>query len=475
MQEPQDCPVCSSAFTSVARRKVVCPTGCGFDACAKCVTEYLKSPLAQDLACMNPDCRAPWTIEFLSRNIWSAEAVNCIQKNQRDIAVSLDRSRRAEALELVAATRERKQLIRQREEISAELAEKERALHELRDKRRRLSDRIAQAVVTPGGARMRRLDGEGRRVTWEYPCSVPDCRGLVSTSGQCHVCETWICKQCGVPTLEKNDEGHTCRQEDIDTVRELRNNTKPCPNCATLISRTEGCPQMHCVACRTNFDWNTGRILQASAVMNPHLAQWRLENPDADPDAPNPAAREAGGCVVTPYGINDSMYARNWPRNRSAFRLFSSVVRVACNAHRYARDVGSWVANIMENDKTVHGVKFYMGDSTDAQWTNAMRRSWEKRQRVESCMHIWQTFSITISDTLRAAMRDVDANDNPALMEIFRRLVKIRDWTNEQFRAQNPIYKGKLPRIEPSEPPLDDWDQINLWTVPHFGQPVSTV
>ena len=482
MQEAQDCPVCSSPFTSVTRRKVVCPMGCGFDACAKCVKDYLVSPMAEHLACMNPECRGQWTVEFLNNNIWSSEAVACIRKNQRDIAVSLDRSRRVEALELVAAARERKRLIRERDEISAELAEKERALSELREKRRRVVQRVSSTAPTyrRGGRAAARMS-----ITWEYPCSVPDCRGLVASSGQCHVCETWICKQCGVPTLQKNDESHTCKQEDIDTARELRNNTKPCPKCATLISRTEGCPQMHCVACRTNFDWNSGRILEARAVMNPHLEQWRRENPGADPDQAAATAlqqQQDGVCASTAYGISDSMWARRWPRDRRAFNLFLSIARCATHAQSYARDVRSWIQNTKDNDKTSHGVKFFLGESSEAQWENAMKRSWEKHQRVESAMQIWQTFYITISDTFRAGMREIEANDSVALKELLGRLIKIRDFTNDCFRKCNPIYGGKLPQIEyggamcqwtEAGPDWKDDKYNHTWQINHFGQPVT--
>jgi len=74
-----------------------------------------------------------------------------------------------------------------------------------------------------------------------------------------------VCKNCH--SLYK--DGHECKQYDIETVKQILSDTKPCPKCLTRISKIEGCDQMFCVSCFTAFSWNTGHI-ENGKIHNPH-------------------------------------------------------------------------------------------------------------------------------------------------------------------------------------------------------------
>jgi len=100
-------------------------------------------------------------------------------------------------------------------------------------------------------------------------CPVDNCRGFLSTRWKCGTCDTFICNKCN----EVKDEDHECKPENIASMELLNKDTKPCPECATMIFRISGCPQMWCTNCNTPWDWNTGRKVQGT-IHNPHYYEF---------------------------------------------------------------------------------------------------------------------------------------------------------------------------------------------------------
>jgi hypothetical protein len=60
-----------------------------------------------------------------------------------------------------------------------------------------------------------------------------------------------------------------CHADDVATVKELEQHTKPCPNCYIRIFKIDGCDQMFCIQCHTAFSWKTGTI-ETGIIHNPH-------------------------------------------------------------------------------------------------------------------------------------------------------------------------------------------------------------
>jgi hypothetical protein len=103
-------------------------------------------------------------------------------------------------------------------------------------------------------------------------CQIEDCIGKLGNDGQCGLCKHQFCVDC----MKEWFSGHECKKEDVDTVNELRKNTRPCPTCNIPIYKTEGCDQMWCVKCHTTFSWKTGAISQG-VIHNPHFYHQRQQ------------------------------------------------------------------------------------------------------------------------------------------------------------------------------------------------------
>lgn len=100
-------------------------------------------------------------------------------------------------------------------------------------------------------------------------CSMDGCVGKLDENNQCGMCHAQYCTDC-MKNIVGGDGIHTCDKTDIETVKELRKNTRPCPKCHVPIYKVEGCDQMWCVQCHTTFSWKTGAITYG-VVHNPHF------------------------------------------------------------------------------------------------------------------------------------------------------------------------------------------------------------
>ena len=67
-----------------------------------------------------------------------------------------------------------------------------------------------------------------------YKCPIENCNGFLNEDWVCGICENKICKHC----MEKEEEGHVCKESNIETVKLLKKDSKPCPKCGEFINKT---------------------------------------------------------------------------------------------------------------------------------------------------------------------------------------------------------------------------------------------
>lgn len=62
---------------------------------------------------------------------------------------------------------------------------------------------------------------------------------------------------------------HKCNENDIESIKLIDSDTKPCPVCFVRIHKYEGCDQAYCTQCKTAFSYDTGKI-ERGRIHNPH-------------------------------------------------------------------------------------------------------------------------------------------------------------------------------------------------------------
>ena len=102
-----------------------------------------------------------------------------------------------------------------------------------------------------------------------HKCMYKDCRGFLDESYYCNLCENTTCDKCN----EVKEEDHECKNENIETVKLLKKDSKTCPGCGVFITKINGCSQMWCTSCHTVFDFNTGQKVNG-IIHNPHYYEF---------------------------------------------------------------------------------------------------------------------------------------------------------------------------------------------------------
>ena len=131
-------------------------------------------------------------------------------------------------------------------------------------------------------------------------------RDSLSTQWKCGVCEHYTCSECLEyigPTKPRNvvdtpvetvvSDGtteetatttsatatanafnpHVCKTENVESAKLIKKDSRKCPSCATPIFRVQGCNQMFCTYCNTNFDWASGKKING-VIHNPHYFEY---------------------------------------------------------------------------------------------------------------------------------------------------------------------------------------------------------
>lgn len=132
-------------------------------------------------------------------------------------------------------------------------------------------------------------------------CPVDGCKGFIGNGWKCGLCGVKVCQTCREcvaaseatsETCGEAGEQHICDKERVETIHLLMRETKPCPTCAALIYKTDGCDQMWCTQCRTAFSWHTGQK-EKGRIHNPHYYEWVRRTQGSVPREPGDGPRDA--------------------------------------------------------------------------------------------------------------------------------------------------------------------------------------
>jgi len=159
-------------------------------------------------------------------------------------------------------------------------------------------------------------------------CGDSECRGFLSTAWKCGLCETYTCKECLVIKPQGQPE-HVCNPDNVETAKLLAADSKPCPKCATLIFKIEGCDQMWCTQCHTAFSWLRGSI--ESNIHNPHYYEWMRRNggmPRQAGDIP------CGGLQLNQNMLTAEQHTRLNALNNTLTTRFFAMVRSTMHIQR---------------------------------------------------------------------------------------------------------------------------------------------
>jgi hypothetical protein len=450
----EECGICIEKYKNTINRKKVSCNYCNYDCCVGCAQTYLVSQ-AMDAHCMN--CRTGWNREFIDLNMTKTFRTKEWREHKKVMIVNREKSFLPTMQRYAAAKKKMEEIrniqIKQNNDLEKIISKRRKFLEQINAIRndiifrsplaedeanniKKLNEIVKDYNIIEDMHRIEEIyvSKNNRNYTIEHDiyndtntvagvkekkefilkCVKEGCRGFLSTSYKCELCSIFVCKDCMIPKSEKDDDIHECKKDDVDTIRMIRKDTKPCPKCGIRISKIDGCDQMWCVAesCGTPFSWNTGKIV-SDVIHNPHYYEWvRRNNNGVIPR--NPADNPCNNRNVQYYELYRAMNANPYIKAKDRLkisgihRLIVDVEQARLPSYPQTRNVNMF--------KELH-CDFLLNKIDEASWKQSMflkENSFEKKQQIGFILNTFVTIAKETMDKFYNELLIINASDaNP--------------------------------------------------------------
>ena len=295
------CPVCIIDYNKTTCAQITCV--CDYSSCKTCVRTYLLST-TQEPHCMQ--CRIKWNYEFVKKNLGASfvnkELKEHTAKTLLDKAISKREEKLPQAIIHRDDQNDKKQIAELRIQVKEYQNKIEGILDLIEDINNNIRTRHGDVRYYRNYQRSRDMQHSPapKKTKFIMSCQNPSCNGMIDEKYCCAICKHTTCSKCCEIALEN----HVCNPDTVETIKNIKKDSKPCPKCGISISKIDGCNQMWCVECHTGFSWVTGEI--ETNIHNPHYFEYMRKNGGMPPTPVGGGAAGGGGA----YCFNQN-YMRN--------------------------------------------------------------------------------------------------------------------------------------------------------------------
>jgi hypothetical protein len=435
------CPVCIDSYTASVRRAIICPH-CGNSACVKCHQLYLLQS-AKDPHCLH--CMKGWNRNFLQEHFSKSFINDDYAKRRAEIlwsreesfipelqvkALNIKKSEEFEEREINPLINLTRQLFMKRREIDEAMQNIQTQIWEKSNEK----DRIRLGLTASDEA-----SSEKERMKFKRKCTVSDCPGWLSSAWKCGLCENFTCPDCYVIKGKDKNCNHVCKPEDVETVKLLKENVKPCPKCGEGVEKNGGCNVMFCTSCHTGFEWTNGKILQDTQIHNPHYFEWLAQNGAQQQN-------EGGECGgrIGPHLIN---------RVGVSYRgIFGKIVRTIMHVEDIEYNRYNFHLNNQNNEDLM--IEYLLKKKEKEDIKRVIQNRERRVEREKSVRDALETFVMVGSEQVRSIVANPDT-----IIKGMEELDKLRGFVNETLMNIGKLYGCKVPwfnswdKIESIDPP----------------------
>jgi len=424
-----DCVICCEAYNYKNHTKVQCQF-CDFNSCRDCVQRYLLTT-TNDAHCMS--CKNGWSREFVDQSCTKVFRNKQLKTHRETILLERERCLLPQTQPLVERRKQETNAIRLLEECRAE-QRRQRALQV------NLENQIARLRaghdVLP----------ETSKQKFVRKCPIGECRGFLSDKWKCGLCESQVCEKCN--ELDEG-EGHQCDPNNVETVKMLKKDTKPCPACGTMIFKISGCNQMWCPDCHTAFDWVSGRI-ETGMIHNPHFYEFQRRGGGGQANR-NLGDIPCGGMPTVSELVTWFHPDRTLPPNRRYYGHYRDISNESpdetkiFDIHRSITHVQNYEIpqyRLRDPNNSDLRVNYLLGEITEEHWKKELQKREKAREKARDISQILEMYSNTGADYLRQMiLGEVGVED------IIKFFIELSNYFNETMGVIHSRYNCVTPYI----------------------------
>lgn len=404
------CDICCEKYTTTVRKELTCPY-CDYKVCISCVKQYLLT-LSTDPACMK--CKRGWSYDFMTESLPMAWLDKTYKTHREQVLYERE-------LSLMPAT----QPLVERYILHNKL---KREYKELCAQRMALNLRIRALASDIHESNPASMNMEIVKTTFVRSCPMNDCKGFLNERWKCGLCDTKVCAKCHVA---RTNGGHECKEEDLATAKLLMKDSKPCPSCASMIFKIDGCDQMFCTKCHTAFSWHNGTI-ERKNIHNPHYYEWIRKNNGV------PAVEECNN-VAQLIDV----------------RTLNKVGKEALDIHRLLTHI--YFVELRHYDRNDNNtniklrISFMMNTISENQLRQKLRQNERTRYRNKNIYDVLEMFFNTGNDILKKANNDITkdpAKKTEVQKELHDNIEELAKYANENLYHIHKRFKCLVPKID---------------------------
>jgi cell division protein FtsB len=388
MAEDETCSMCIEKFTKQPHKKQAkCPY-CDVKACVTCTQTYLLGT-HEDAHCMG--CRRGWSREVMDQILLTTWINGAYKLHRQNVLLDRERSRLPAAQIFLENVKKGDALVPQLITIQTQMTELQRQIQRLQAEYHQTNYRIS---MFRQGVDMDETNPTIKETTREkrafvMPCPATGCRGFLSTSYKCGICDIYCCPDCHEIKGINREAPHTCDQNTLATVRAIKKECRNCPDCGTNIFKIEGCDQMYCTNCNTAFSWKTGHKVTNGVIHNPHYFEYlRVTNGGVMPR--NPGDIPCAGNLPGPWGF-DREVQRRYPNIAPTVTdwLYRALNVIA---HIQQVEIPNTTNGMEDTNNNDINVRYLSKELTEVRWKQLLAQREKRRIKRDEIRQRYEAF-----------------------------------------------------------------------------------
>jgi hypothetical protein len=388
------------------------------------------------------NCKKIFTRDFITQNCTGVFVSSDYKQHREKVLLEREKSYMPETQVYVIVERNKDKI---REEIKQHERDRARLLARIQQ----INNSIGTCARRINEMDVNSIPEQQERKKFIRKCPMENCRGFLSSQWKCGTCETKICNKCN----EERLDDHVCDPGNVANMELLNRDTKPCPECGTMIFRIEGCAQMFCVECHCAWNWNTG-LVEKGVIHNPHYYEFirRGGNP----------GRNHGD--IPCGGLPDLYTLRGTFSKGTAFKIITTAQEMMLyNFHNCVTHIQHYEIRIVtdQTEDSTRGLRMqYMMQKIDEESFKKTLQQIEKdKNKKRDFNNIYQMFVDVASDIYRQLVvcytEYVKSNFTDTSKSVTKNffqenitiLSNLRNYFNDNIKKTGNTYKCVYPGI----------------------------